>query len=480
MSDSFTPLYEDVNTGEKYLDLRAVPPNLTNAITMWNISGTGQVTAGIISLVPNHTFKASNDPTTLQNAISRSDISIGQSASFNYRYMQASQWGTSLPNYATAQIVTNGWILTEYLRYDPETFTLLYKLPDTNDLETILSDEAGFWRLPYAYDNKLNQTVFINLPFLKGSGGELRFIKSDIEVAILDPGISELAEIVLNAAVDEDDFGNRQWFPVAPLSELFIKEANQPWLQGDLFGLKSFGYGIFESIFKLAGNWNKIYVVGPYQLTDTSGSNAQRLRFNLSKNIDGQGLPEWANLIYGDLKTDISKESPVYVLEFDSKTIILPAFNSLSPEDRTRISAGLAGRIVSLDATVGSGLRDFLSTIFENERKLSRRLEDAEGIISIIYLFVIVVIPRFLILSLFLIQILALVSKYRPVIWFSKRVFDPFRLASFGRTNIDEIRPWRFIICCSLGMVFIILISREFATLLVAKALESILTFFRF
>jgi len=394
--------------------------------------------------------------------------------------MQASQWGTSLPNYGTVQTVTNGWVLTEYLRYDPETFTLLYKLPQSNDLNTILSDNAGFWRLPYAYDNMLKQVVFINLPFLKGSDGELLFAKSDVEIAILDTSISELARIVLDAATDIEDFGERQWFPVAPLSELFIKEANQPWLQGDMFGLKSFGYGIYENIFKLTGNWNKIYVVGPYQLTDSSGGNAQRLRFNLNKNIDGQGLPSWANLIYGDLSVDISKESPIYTLEFDSKTIILPALNSLSPEDRSKISTGLAGRIVNLDATVSNGLKDFLNTIFENEKKLSRRLEDAEGIISIIYLFVIVVIPRFLILSLFLIELLALVSKYRPVIWFAKRVFDPFKIASFGRTNIDEIRPWRFFICCSLGMVFIILVSREYATMLVAKALEAILTLFRF
>jgi hypothetical protein len=480
MSDRFMPLYEDVGNGEKYLDLRAVPPNLSNAITMWNISGTGQVTAGIISLVPNHTFKASNDPTALQNAISRSDISIGQGASFNYRYMQASQWGTSLPNYGTSQTVTNGWILTEYLRYDPETFTLLYKLPQSNDLNTILSDDAGFWRLPYAYDNMLKQVVFINLPFLKGSDGELRFAKSDVEIAILDTGISELAGIVLDAATGIEDFGERQWFPVAPLSELFIKEANQPWLQGDMFGLKSFGYGIYENIFRLTGNRNKIYVIGPYQLTDSSGGNAQRLRFNLNRNIDGQGLPSWANLIYGDLSTDISKESPIYTLEFDSKTIILPALNSLSPEDRSKISTGLAGRIVNLDATVSNGLKDFLNTIFENEKKLSRRLEDAESIISIIYLFAIVVIPRFLILSLFLIELMALVSKYRPVMWFAKRVFDPFKIASFGRTNIDEIRPWRFFICCSLGMVFIILVSREYATMLASKALGAILTLFRF
>lgn len=480
MSDSFMPLYEDVSTGERYLDLRAIPPNLTNAITMWNISGTGQITAGVISLVPNHTFKSSNDPTTLQNAISRSDITIGQRASFNYRYMQASHWGTNLPNYGTAQTVTNGWILTEYLRYDPETFTLLYKLPETNDIKKILSDDAGFWRLPYAYDNRLKQVAFVNLPFLKAGNGELRFVKSDIEVAILDTDISELAKMILEAAADDEDFGERQWFPVAPLSELFIKEANQPWLQGDLFGLKSFGYAVFENIFRLTGNWNKIYVVGPYQLTEISGGNAQRLKFNLNRTMDGQGLPTWANLIYGDLKTDISKESPVYVLEFDSKTIILPALNSLSPDERSKKSTNLAGRIVSLDATVSNGLKDFLSSIFENEKMLSRRLEDAEGIISIIYLFVIVVIPRFLILSLFLIELLALVSGYRPVIWFAKRVFDPFKLASFGRTNIDEIRPLRFFICCSLGMVFIILVSREYATHLVSKALESVLVFFRF
>ena len=480
MSDSFMPLYKDVITQEKYLDLRAVPPNLTNAITMWNISGTGQITAGIISLVPNHTFKASNDPSTLQNAISRTDITIGQTSSFNYRYMQASQWGTSLPDYSSAQIRTNGWILTEYLRYDPETFTLLYKLPASNDLQSILSDEAGFWRLPYAYDNKLKQVVFVNLPFLKTNDGEIRLVKSDIEIAILDTAISELAEHVLNVAVDGEDFSERQWFPVAPLSELFIKEADQPWFKGDLLGLKSFGYGLFESIFKLSGYWNKIYVVGPYQLTEMSGGNAQRLRFNLNKNIDSRGLPSWANLIYGNLKDDISKESPVYVLEFDSKSIILPAVNSLSPEDRSKKSTALAGRIVSMDAAIVNGLRDALNTIFENEKKLSRNLEDAEGIISIIYLFVIVVIPRVLILSLFLIEILALVSKYRPVIWFSKKVFDPFKLASFGRTNIDEIRPWRFFLCCSLGMVFIILVSREYATMLVAKALEAILNLFRF
>jgi len=480
MSDSFKPLYEDVNTGEKYLDLRAVPPNLTNAITMWNISGTGQITAGVISLVPNHTFKASNDPTTLKNAISRSDIVIGQSTSFNYRYMQASQWGTVLPDYGNSQIRTNGWILTEYLRYDPATFTLLYKLPNSNDLQSILADEAGYWRLPYAYDNKLKQVVFVNLPFLKDNDGEIKFLKSDVEMAILDAGISEIAELALDAAADEENFGERQWFPVAPLSELFIQEADQPWFKSDFFGLKSFGYGLFESIFKLSGNWNKIFVVGPYQLTEMSGGNSQRLRFNLNQNIDKQGLPSWANLIYGDLKDDISKESPVYVLEFDSKSIILPALNTLSSDSRSKKSTNLADRIVSLDATIGDGLKDVLSTIFENEKKLSRKLEDAEGIISIIYLFVIVVIPRFLILSLFLVEILALVSKYRPVIWFSKKVFDPFKAASFGRTNIDEIRPWRFFICCSLGMVFIILVSREYATMLVAKALEAILIFFRF
>ena len=210
MSDSFIPLYEDTNTKEKYLDLRAVPPNLTNAVIMWNISGTGQITAGVISLVPNHTFKASTDPTTLQNAIARSDIAIGQTTSFHYRYMQASRWGTTLPNYGSMPIITNGWVLTEYLRYDPETFTLLYKLPDTNDLQSIFSDEAGFWRLPYAYDNKLKQTVFMNLPFLNANDGGLRFVKSDIEVAILDTDISEIAELVLEAAVDDEDFGERQ------------------------------------------------------------------------------------------------------------------------------------------------------------------------------------------------------------------------------------------------------------------------------
>jgi len=480
MSVNFLPLYIDIHTNDRYLDLRAVPPNLTNAITMWNISGTGQVTAGVISLVPNHTFRASNDPSILQNAISRSDISIGQSGTFNYRYMQASQWGTYLPNYSTAQIVTNGWILTEYLRFDPNTFTLLYKLPNNNDLQSIFSDEAGFWRLPYAYDNKLNQVVFLNLPFIKSGDGEIRFVKSDIEIAILESAISEIAELVLNAAADDEDFSERQWFPVAPLSELFIKEASQPWFRSDLFGIKAFGHGLFENIFRLSGNWNKIYVIGPYQLTDVSGGNAQRLRFSMNNNINNQGLPAWANLIYGDLKDDISKESPVFVLEFGSKSIILPALNSLSPDERTRKSTNLAGRIVSLDATVGDGLRDFLSTAFENERKLSRQLEDAEGIISIIYLFVIVVIPRFLILSLFLIEILALVSKYKPVIWFSKNVFDPFKVASFGRTNIDEIRPWRFFVCCSLGMVFIILVSREFASIFAAKFLEAILIFLRF
>lgn len=479
MSDSFKPLYENVNTKERYLDLRAVPPNLTNAITMWNISGTGQITAGVISLVPNHTFKASNDPTTLKNAISRSDIVIGQSTTFNYRYMQASQWGTTLPDYGTSQIRTNGWILTEYLRYDPDTFTLLYKLPDSGDLKGILSDEAGYWRLPYAFDSKLNQVVFINLPFMKSKDGEIKLLKSDIEMAILNKEISQIAELVLNSAADEENFGERQWLPVAPLSELFIQEAQKPWFQSDFFGLKSFGYGLFESIFKLSGNWNKIFVVGPYQLTEISGNNAQRLRFNLNQSIDKKGLPSWANLIYGDLKDDISKESPVYVLEFDSKSIILPASNTLSADSRSKKSTNLAGKIVSLDASVGEGLKDALSTIFENEKKLSRQLEEAEGIISIIYLFVIVVIPRFLILSLFLIEVLALVSKYKPVIWFAKRVFDPFKLASFGRTNIDEIRPWRFFICSSLGMVFIILVSREYATMLVAKALESILIFFR-
>lgn len=480
MSDSFKLLYEDINSGERYLDLRAVPPNLTNAITMWNISGTGQITAGVISLVPNHTFKASNDPTTLKNAISRSDIAIGQQAFFNYRYMQASQWGTTLPNYGTSQIRTNGWILTEYLRYDPDTFTLLYKLPESNDLADILSDEAGYWRLPYAYDDKLKQVVFINLPFLKANKAEIKVLRSDIEPAILNKDISQIAELVLSAADDEENFGERQWFPVAPLSELFIQEAEQPWFKSDLFGLKFFGYGVFESIFKLNGNWNKVFVVGPYQLTETSGGNAQRLKFNLNQNIEMQGLPSWANLIYGDLKDDISKEAPVYVLEFDSKSIILPALNTLSADSKSKKSTSLAGRIVSLDASIDEGLKDALSAVFENEKKLSQKLAEAEGIISIIYLFVIVIIPRFLILSLFLIEILALVSTYRPVIWFAKRVFDPFKLVSFGRTNIDEIRPWRFFICCSLGMVFIILVSREYATMLVAKALEAILIFFRF
>jgi hypothetical protein len=477
MTAGFIPLYEDVNTKERYLDLRAVPPNLTNAITMWNISGTGQITAGVISLVPNHTFKSSNDPTILRNAISRSDISLGQTNTFHFRYMQATHWGTYLPNYGDVQMITDGWVLTEYLRYDPNTFTLLYKLPDTNDLTAILSDEAGLWRLPYAYDEKLGQVVFINLPFLNCAGGNLRFAKPDIEIAILHPNVSEIAALVLDAAFDGDEYGERQWFPVAPLSELFIKEAERPRTSIPL-NIGMFGYGIFNSIYRLNVMFDKIYIVGPYQLNEISGGNAQRLRFVL--NSSSQSLPSWANLIYGNSPNDISKESPVFALEYGSKTVILPSISSLSTTGTDDKPVGITDRIVSLEAAVRSGLKDALNSIFENEKRLSKRLSDAEDIISIIYLFVIVVVPRFLILSLFLIELLALVSKHRPVIWFAKRVFDPFKIASFGRTNIDDIRPFRFFVCCSIAMVLIILVSREYATMLVAKALETILTFFRF
>jgi hypothetical protein len=117
-------------------------------------------------------------------------------------------------------------------------------------------------------------------------------------------------------------------------------------------------------------------------------------------------------------------------------------------------------------------LRETLNMIMENIR---REFERLDGWLQIVYIFLLVVVPRIFVASLLLVMILSLLTSMPMYMRFTQRYFDPIKIVSFGITNslhVDRMTIW---ITGSVGVIFFVMVSREAISTLLIIILDQLL-----
>lgn len=420
----------------------------------------------------------------LEKLLSRTSIEIRQTNNWGLEYLSAMKFGSSFKENIDDTTIINGWTFSNLLRYDDKTFSLMYKVPITDDIEL----EDGFsnlfmyqsefsntkkWRLPYVYEPDINRVWFMNLPLLS----DMQVYRDDIELAYNKFNeINEESWVnkVLSACKENDSNyldSMRKWYPVALLSDLFILELEETGINTNAtITFSDFFYNVnFSDIFN-----NSVVLVGPYQL-NVQNPITETLKFIFNDGYDK--LPLWAVRLYSasNQSNEIPSKTKTYSIKFGNTNLFIPSKNMLLLEDNQKNLSQVSKTAVKLSSTFIENIKDIYNKAFLEEKNLNEKFKNANSIISLIYLFSVAVIPRILFVSLFLFQILSLIVNIKFIRLFCERVFDFYKFLTFGRISYNQVNPVKVWLTGTLGLIIIILLSRDYGSYIMTKLISLIL-----
>ncbi|MBR1735604.1 MAG: hypothetical protein IJ736_01125 [Firmicutes bacterium] len=478
-------LYEYEGQGTYWLDLRGVPSPISNYIVFWEIGGSTEARASIISFVPMLGEDVKADTDILSDLLSLSNTKITQTDSWGLEYLSAMKFGNGFAENGDDTTVIGGWTLSNLLRYDDKTFTLMYQVPTTDGIDLsgglaeIYKYKSNFsdsikWRLPYVYEKDINRVWFMNLPLLS----DMTAYKDDVDIAA--NGVMRVmrenpwVDRIISACKDRDakyEKAVRKWYPVMPLSDLFTSEVSKE---------KSFEkmtFAQFHSKYVDAERTsNAAALIGPYQLR-ISGLSSEAVEFTLNDFDDV--LPKWACTIYGNENNDkISVKADTFVVRAGDTDLFMPAKSTMTYDSRKNDFQQLSMTAVKLNSVFANSLKDMIDLIYLEEKELDEKFKDANSIVALMYLFAVAVIPRILFGFLFVFQILALLVKVKYVRLFCEKVVDVYKILTFGRISYDRIDPVKLWLTGSVGSIIIILISRNYGSYIIAKIISLVLHLF--
>jgi len=482
-NNSYLYEYEGQNT--YWLDVRGVPAPLCNYIVFWEIGGSTEARAGLVSFVPMlGDTKADTD--ILSDLLSLSSTKIMQTDKWGIEYISAMKFGNEFAENSDDTTVINGWTISNLLRYDDKTFSLMYEIPSTDDINlsggfsNLFTYKSAFsdstkWRLPYVYEKNLNRVWFMNLPLLS----DMTAYKDDVDIAANmtmqtmyeNPWVQK----VINACKEKDEKyekEERKWYPVMPLSDLFSSETDK----SGSFEKMTFSQ-FYSKYIDAERTSNAAALIGPYQLRVSSLA-SEAVVFSLNDYDDV--LPKWACSIYSsNAENDkISVKSDTFLVRVGDTDLLLPAKSTMTFGEKKADFEQLSMTAVKMNSSFMSSLKDIINVIYLEEKDLNEKFKDANSIAALIYVFTVAVIPRILFGFLFVFQILALLVKVKFVRLFCEKVFDIYKFITFGRISYDKIDPVKLWLTGSAGSVIIILLSRDYGSYIIAKIIGLVLHLF--
>lgn len=481
-----SPVYKYEKNGTYWLDVRAVPSPLSNYIVFWDIGGTTEAKAGLISFKPIlDDVRADTD--ILSNLLFFSSIKITQSEKWGLEYINGMKFGSNFEKGSDDTTMVNGWTLSNLLRYDDKTFSFMYQIQDTNEISldngfnNLYKYKSDFsnsikWRLPYVYEKSLNRVWFMNLPLTC----HFNVYKSDLNIAInktIQTNIkNSWLDKVLNACIDDNEdykTSERYWYPVMPLADLFTED-----ITGDISLEKTSFADFFLKYIGLESDNESVLIAGPYQLC-VLNQNSETIDLLVNKSDKNNYIPVWACNIYNSNTNNnkISSKAKVYSAKIGATNIFLPAKNTLDFGGKAVDFEDISGMAVKLNTSFVESLKDIIDAVYLEEKELNNKFKNANSIISLMYLFAVVILPRILFGFLFTFQILALLVKVKFVRMFCDKVFDIYRFLTFGRISYNMIEPVKLWFTGSIGSILIILISRDYGSYIIAKIINVILYF---
>ena len=395
--------------------------------------------------------------------------------------------GSSFVENTNDTSVVNGWTISNLLRYDDQTFSLMYQIPTTSEVK-LSNDFSGLylyhskfsdttkWRLPYIYEAEINRVWFMNLPLVDN----MMVYRKDVEptynkYSSIGRKNAWAAQVIAACKGDDNSYLNseRYWFPVMPLSDMFTSKLDKLEIPTSILTT-------FSSFLNQLGISNHFddagILIGPYQL-NLRGPATETLQLILNDSYEL--IPQWAVNLYSTANTNgkIPSNAAAYSMKVGNTNLFIPAKSSLElgTKNTTVLYEEVSKTAVKLSATFWDSIKDLLNIVFLEEKELNNAFQNANSIVSIAYLFAVAVIPRVLFGSLFLFQILALLVNIKFVRLFCDRVFDFYKALTFGRIPYSEINVARVWISGTIGLVIIILLSRDYGSYILAKLISLIL-----
>lgn len=420
-------VFKDEANSKVYLDLQNVPSYLSNFIIVWDVKSSDNISAGIISLYPTGIFGGSLDSNILDNILD-TDINLNTviNESIMFKYTLATPIIGNLED-------KSYWTKNKRIVSDTKKFMVFYELLNSSsNLKDILSDKNNDWEIPYVYSKEADTVFFVNLPLIRNKG-KVSVLKSDV-IDLISSKDNALKNSIISIADDSIDSSEKAYIPVAILPRI-------------LNGFK-------DKINKLEYN-NKLIIVGPYQVWLSSDSQSSHLKMPVS-------LPLWAIKLYGNADK-ILKSTLVYQIKLKDFAAIIPYDNKLIAIDNSNIEKTDIKLNISPNDTIGS--------LYTEEKKFREDLNNTNQVLSYLYIFCIVVIPYILIGLLILILLISLMSNWKIMKVFCTRWFDPWEVLSFGKTTIYQINIINIFISCTLGIIFLYLLSQGYFTVLLLKIL---------
>lgn len=417
---------------ETYIDLQAIPPEHRNYIFIWKIEGPAreQVTLDLAYVHPqmkeatydvkefvntvNH-YGLDMDKSELENfGVSR--ISVPDFSKLSKEYLEKNKLYISKNS-------NTGFRQTNQVLFDPVTFNIYLKANSIENLTPIWeTDTDKIPALPY-YTQDTSRVVFANLPMIDGKVPE-EDIKSS-GGSLLNPNIPVSLE------TDSSPKGTRSWYPTGLLNTHTTPTK-------DLEGYKV---------------W-----VGPYflSLKEFKIANGGTQEAKLYNTQLFEYLPKWSKSLLGtDSSEYLINSTKTTEVPIIGNTILPIKFTSTNlNEDKSKVKE-LGG--VSSSEISGDNVNNLLL----NQEKLQRTFNDINDWVSFFDIVITNILPRFLLMTLILYQVLALNARSPLMNWLCNHGIDVFRLITFRRFSRDEIVPIKLWIIGTIACVLLVIISRR-------------------
>lgn len=105
---------------------------------------------------------------------------------------------------------------------------------------------------------------------------------------------------------------------------------------------------------------------------------------------------------------------------------------------------------------------------------LNELLENADGILTVLYLVLLGIVPRGIFFIFLALACLSLVSGAGIVRWFCDNILDVFKFFSFGRIDVETVKPLPLFITTFVSLVFISMLNNETLVMLLNWLSQSI------